>query len=130
MSSLFRKVSQRQEHIGYFAICFILLAFAVAFARQAGWPVALGLWLICMVILELIYRWVFALGIRNRKRWWAKPRGHRFWRGFRLIVYGIAATIGLVMRPRALGFVWPALLSAGLLCAGILLLLVERRRPS
>jgi hypothetical protein len=120
MSSFFRRLSQRQAHIGYFAICLILLALAVAFARQSGWPAALGVWVICIVILEMIYRWVVALRTRNRKKWWAQPLSRKYGLFLRLIVYGAAAVTGVITRHPALGYMLLALLAGGLVCAGII----------
>ncbi|HEY1939591.1 MAG TPA: hypothetical protein VGJ33_16795 [Candidatus Angelobacter sp.] len=130
MARFFRRARQRQQHIGYFAICFILFAFAAAFVRKIGWLAALGLWLACVVILELIYRWVLALGIRNRKKWWAQPRSYRYWRFYRLVLYGTAAAIGSMIRSPVLGYILLALLAAGLLCAGIIRWLTVRESQS
>lgn len=61
MSAFFRGIRQRQQHIGYFVICFFLYALALALAKPAGWWAVVALWIVLVGLLELVYRWTVAL---------------------------------------------------------------------
>lgn len=118
-----RRIRQRQEHVGYFAICFFLWVLAVALGRRSGWLAVLALWAIFVLILELVYRSIISLGARNRRTWWAKPHAPGYWN---VRFFGICICIALValMIGSPLGrYGLLALLAAGLFCAGIIRLL-------
>ncbi len=121
-----RRIRQRQEHVGYFAICFFLWVLAVALGRRSGWLAVLALWAIFVLILELVYRWTISLGARNRRTWWAKPHAPGYWRGWFLCIWIV--WVALVIGSPSFRYGLLALLAAGLFCAGIIRLLHLKRR--
>lgn len=123
-----RRIRQRQEHIGYFVICFFLLVLAIALARRSGWLAVLALWTLFVFILELAYRWTVSLGVRHRETWWAKPHAPGYWTGWHLVVVICLALVALMIRSPSARYGLLALLAAGLFCAGIIRLLHLKRR--
>jgi heme O synthase-like polyprenyltransferase len=98
MAAFFRTIRQRQQHISYFVICFLLFALALALAKAAGWWAVIALWIVLVGLLELVYRWTVALGYRNRRTWWAKRQSHNYWFVFRwaflaLVVAGLLCAV-------------------------------------
>jgi hypothetical protein len=120
MAAFFRTIRQRQQHISYFVICFLLFALALALAKAAGWWAVIALWIVLVGLLELVYRWTVALGYRNRRTWWAKRQSHNYWFVFRWALYlGIAFAV-LMVRHVYFRYAFLALVVAGLLCAVII----------
>jgi len=118
-----KKTRQRQEHIGYFVICLFLFLLAEVLGLRAGWLAVLALWAALIAILEIIYRWVISLGVRNRKTWWGQPRPVGYWRLWRPGVYASIILAGALIRSPFTRHAVLVLLGAGLLCAGIIRLL-------
>ena len=120
MSAFFRAIVRRQQHMAYFVICFLLFALAAALAKPAGWWAVIAFWIALVGVLELVYRWTIAVGRRNRRTWWAKPRGRRFSLAWRTWIYLLLVVAGLMIRRPFLFYGFLALLVAGLLCAGVI----------
>lgn len=120
MSAFLRGIRQRQQHIGYFVICFFLYALALALAKPAGWWAVVALWIVLVGLLELVYRWTVALGKRNRQTWWARPRSYNYVFVLRWSVMLAVAVVTLMFRYPFLRYAFLVLLIAGLLCAGII----------
>lgn len=129
MSSVLEGIRDRQQHLGYFFICFMLFALAIALVKPVGWWAVIALWVTLAGVLELVYRWTIALGQRNRQSWWAKSRDRNFWFNFRWLVrLGVVAVV-LAVRQPSVRYALLALLMAALLYAGVIHWMRRREQP-
>jgi hypothetical protein len=120
MPALLRAIAQRQQHMAYFVICLLLFALALALAKPAGWWAIIAFWIALVGILELVYRWMIAMGRRNRQKWWARQRSRHYGFVIRWVLYLAIVTVVLMVRHPFLRYGLLALVAAGLLCAGII----------
>lgn len=114
----------RQQRIAYLVICFMLFALATALGKQYGWGTTLALWAGSVAILEFGYRRLLSFEARNRRKWWARP--HRRGRRIRFYVYYASITLCVLIYSPFTRYALLALLTAGLICAGIIHVLHRR----
>lgn len=108
----------RQQRIAYVLVCFFLFALAIAVAKKYGRFAVVVVWAGSVFLLELGYRRLLSFEARNRRTWWARPRGRAV--GLRFYVYCGCMLLYIVVNSSFARYGSLALLAAGLNCAGVI----------